>query len=119
MRYRAFGLNIVSDLNLPGLRLAPEGTFGSDLTIIRQPLCRDLPPVGAAPVFDYEDPEGVVMIWPGVIAVRIIATDRIEVQAYPGVPEEYLELPLLGPVMGWVLHQRGLLVLHASAVECG
>ena len=32
------------------------------------------------------------------------------------MPDRYLSLPLLGPVMGWLLYQRGLTVLHASAV---
>ena len=117
MRYEAFGLDIVSDIRLAGLRPATAGKVRPVFTIVRQELGQALPPAGAEPRFDYSDPAGVLMIWPGVIAVRIIGVDRAEVQPYPGVPDEYLELPLLGPVLGWVLHQQGHLVLHASAIE--
>jgi hypothetical protein len=57
--------------------------------------------------------------WPGVAGFRISDRSSIEVAPAPGVPDQYIAFPLLGPVMALLLHLRGMLVLHASAVEIG
>src|SRR5882724_4639290 len=44
---------------------------------------------------------------------------EILVDAVPGVPDGIVRLYLLGPVFAALLRQRGLLVLHASAVAIG
>jgi hypothetical protein len=42
---------------------------------------------------------------------------EILVDAIPGVPESIVRLYLVGPVLATLLRQRGMLVLHASAVS--
>lgn len=116
-RYRVFGLTISSDVRLD--ELAPETNIdkASDLTIVLKDVGYEIKPMGEAAVqFIYDDPRGLTMIWPGAAAVRVVGTDLVEIEPFPGVPDSYLPFPLLGPVMAWVLHLRKFLVLHASAI---
>ncbi|UUL82381.1 phosphoenolpyruvate carboxykinase (ATP) [Sphingomonas qomolangmaensis] len=115
-RYRAFGLLIESDFLLPELSIADSRDGPCDLRIVRADIGREIPEPNAQPVFDYEDPSGTVMIWPQVAGFRFRAPDLIEVEPAPNAKSELLAFPLLGPVMGWFLHLRGRMVLHASAV---
>lgn len=115
-RYRAFGLTIGSDVRLDELTSEERGDRPVDLRIVRRDLGESIPPLGHYAKFDFEDPAGILMMWPGAAAVRIVGPDHVEIQPYPDAPERYLAFPLLGPVMGWMLHMRGLFVLHASAV---
>jgi len=118
-RYRTFGLSIESDIKLDELAADSHLDQPVDLRVVETDLGIELLGLGEAPGrMDFHNPEGVLMVWHGVAAVRIVSPDLIEVQRYPTVPEPYLGFPLLGPVMGWVLHARGYLVLHASAVLC-
>ncbi|MBT8216517.1 MAG: hypothetical protein KJO17_06695, partial [Acidimicrobiia bacterium] len=52
---------------------------------------------------------------------RFLISDgrRVVVEGSPGVPDSRIRLFLLGSVFGAILHQRGLLPLHGSAVEVG
>ena len=115
--YQAFGLLIESDLDLP--ELSPTNLAGRtpDLRIIRTDIGRALPEPDEQPVFDYEDSGGIVMIWPQVAGFRIRMPDVIEIDPAACSKPEYLAFPLLGPVMGWFLHLRGRMILHASAVN--
>jgi hypothetical protein len=54
--------------------------------------------------------------WPDVGAVLLRHGREITIDPRPGAAADVLRLYLLGPVLGLLLHQRGLLVLHASAV---
>jgi hypothetical protein len=57
--------------------------------------------------------------WQAVGAFMISNANRIDVDPAPGIDDPLLAFPLLGPVMALALHQRGLLVLHASAMAVG
>jgi hypothetical protein len=117
-QYQAFGMRIASEVRLDELAPA-DGMSGSspDLTIQVTKLGYDIPELGAAhPSMVSDDPAGIVMIWPGAAAVRVAGPSLVEIETFPSVPEKYLAFPLLGPVMGWVLHLKQLFVLHASAV---
>jgi hypothetical protein len=57
--------------------------------------------------------------WPDVGAFLIQGTHTIVIEPAPGVSMPLLNLPLLGPVMALLLHLRGMLVLHASAIDVG
>lgn len=116
-RYRVFGLTVGSDVRLDELVLEPNTEKAVDLAIVLKDVGYEIKPMGEGPVrFVYDDPRGLTMIWPGAAAVRVVSTDLVEIQPFPGVPDTYLPFPLLGPVMAWVLHLRKFLVLHASAV---
>ena len=107
-RYRLFGLVIASELPLPELR----------------PCARDAPAdvvvrLGAVP----ETPPGFAMA--GDAAVLSVEGGgrfcmrggrELVVQPEPGVAPRNLRIYLLGSALGAILHQRGLLPLHANAL---
>jgi hypothetical protein len=54
---------------------------------------------------------------PEVARFLVQGGNSIVVDAAPGVPERNIRLYLLGSAFGAILHQRGLLPLHANAVD--
>ena len=111
--YRAFGLRIRSDIACPELCGA---TFDQpDLTIVRKPTPSDFPPPDAD--LEYEPGPGFLkLMWPAAGCFRIIGHSVMEVESAPGVDDRLLAFPLLGPAMAVLLHLRGSLVLHGSAL---
>ena len=95
-----------------------SASFSPDVTIRIAKVGYEIKRLGEAPPsFHWEDPRGVTMIWPGAAAVRIVSPTKIEIEPHEDCPDNYLPFPLLGPVMGWLLHIRKTYVLHASAVN--
>ncbi|MEL7190554.1 MAG: serine kinase, partial [Pseudomonadota bacterium] len=114
--YDAFGLLIASDFPLHELR-AGEPSRAPDLTICNHPIGRALPTREKGVVMDYTDPDGVVMAWPEVAGFRFADDKTIWAEKPDATTDRMLAFPLLGPVMAWALHMRGLFVLHASTVD--
>lgn len=114
--YIAFGLRLRSDFVLDELPPAPPGPF--DVAINRTPIQRKLRDVGKALHFDFETGEHL-MEWREVGAFLIRGTDTIDVDPAEGRDERLLSFPLLGPVISMLLHLRGHLVMHASAISVG
>jgi hypothetical protein len=107
-RYRVFGLTLASEFELPELHSA-EAVDPVDAVIVRAPL----PPAEPQLV---SGPAGASFEIPGVGRYRICEGSRIEVDPFCGVEERSMRLYLLGSALGALLHQRGLLALHANAV---
>lgn len=61
----------------------------------------------------------IVLAWADVASVAIREGREIVVDAADEVSEHMLSLLVLGPALGVLLHQRGVLTLHASVVACG
>jgi hypothetical protein len=61
----------------------------------------------------------LILVVPRVARYRIQDGRSITVDADAAVPERNLRLFLLGSAFGALLHQRGLLPLHANAIEIG
>jgi hypothetical protein len=114
--YRAFGLTIRSDLALP--ELDPDAADPPDVHIRLGSTGRPPPPLDTDVVFESE-PEAQYVAWPSVGAFLTRGTHTIVVEPAPGISMPLLNLPLLGPVMARLLYLKGMLVLHASAVELG
>jgi hypothetical protein len=76
------------------------------------------PSVEASSEFRFE-PTRQYLAWQAVGAFLIIDACRIDVDPAPGIDDQLIAFPLLGPVMALLLHQRGLLILHASAIAVG
>ena len=79
---------------------------------------------GSVPVVTHGEADGLnqvngefVLVIPKVARYGIEAGKRITVDAEPGVPERNVRVFLLGSAFGVLLHQRGLLPLHANAIE--
>lgn len=115
-RYEAFGLNIASEFAVDELRRG-DAACPPDLTILDRDIGIDLPDPQGRVRFDYTDPGGVVMAWPGVAAFRFVDESTIWARLYDDAPDGIFSFPFLGPVMGWYLNMRRLFVLHASAVH--
>lgn len=109
--YLVFGLHVRSELALPELFLAP--TPGDPDVVIRLGAITDpIADVGVHAVAG-----GLLFVAPGVGRYLVRQGDEILVEPVAGVPARNLRLYLLGSAFGGLLHQRGLLPLHANAVE--
>ena len=116
--YKAFGLEISSEIELPGMI---EGSGIPDVEIILgevdQSLVTDAEVEGANYRVSGDD---VYLWWDEVGKVRISKGELVTVEPVSDLEstDELNLIPfILGPVMALMLHQRGFLVLHGSAVN--
>ncbi|WP_192251124.1 HPr kinase/phosphorylase [Mesorhizobium silamurunense] len=111
--YKAYGLTIGSEVILP--ELEPTAPATSDIEIAVGPI--DFPEAASpnATAFRFE-PTRQYLSWQAVGTFLISDASRIDVDPAPGIDDPLLAFPLLGPVLALTLHQRRLLVLHASAI---
>lgn len=112
--YRLFGLNLSSEIGLAGLAPRAEAAAGADVEIR----------LGAVPPGD--SPPGYSAVADGTLLTitkvgRYLIRDGREIVIEPaaGASERNLRLFLLGSAIGALLHQRGLLPLHANAIDLG
>ena len=110
--YQVFGLRVRSELALPEL-FASETADEPDVTIR----------AGAVSLPDAREPGlhvqngALVLVVPEVARFRIEQGAAITVEPDRNVPDRNVRVYLLGSALGAILHQRGLLPLHANAVE--
>jgi len=116
MSYRIHGLTLASALALPELVAVPEEQ-PPDAVVMVGTVPERLPEVEAeGPLWMAGKGEFLLAI-PEVARYRISGGNRILVDAMPGVAAGDVRAYLLGTVLGMLLHQRGLLALHAGAIE--
>lgn len=113
--YRAFGVDFQSALVLPEMRVG-TGQVDTPVVIERERAGR--------PADGSEIAAGVAttpsVFWmdvPDVARLRVEDGQRMIVELAGGATESDARAYLLGSALGALLHQRGLLPLHASAVE--
>ena len=112
--YSVFGLNVQSSIPLPELFPVDRATR-PDVIISTGPA---LDVGNAAPGLSAINGT-IILVVPEVGRFSISDGSKIFIEPVPGVPERNLRLYLLGSVFGALLHQRGLLPLHANAIEIG
>lgn len=110
--YYVFGLRVRSAVALPELvplepGEAPDVTIGLG-AVPEAHGC----PAGLSAIDD-----GLLIVVADVAAYRIETSGRITIDAVANAPERNIRLYLLGSVFGALLHLRGLLPLHANAIE--
>jgi hypothetical protein len=109
--YMLFGLRIRSELELPELSSAQDH-IEPDVWVRSATIPADPAPAGLS-VHD-----GALMLTVDDVGrYRIASGSEIVVDPKPGVDPRNVRLFLLGSAFGALLHQRGLLPLHANAVE--
>jgi len=115
--YRLFGLDVVSDIRLDELGDAAAPSATPDVVIRHE----RIPPIDGEQVENFSVTPGGAGILNVVGAGRFLIEDgrRILVEPDPAGSERNVRLFLLGSAFGSILHQRGLLPLHANAIEIG
>ncbi len=116
-RYRAFGLRLQSALPLPELYPHDDTDASVDVDVR---LASSPPPDAPEILPDVRaDADCFWMDVPRVGRFLVRNGSEMVVEAYPDVTEGDVRAYLLGSAMGALLHQRGMLPLHASAVQVG
>ena len=113
-RYRAFGITLLSDFELPELESTVEQE--ADVTISTHSLPASL---HGGDNKDFHFSAGFNYFYlqiKNVAKYLIIDGCRITIDPYPGTTEEQVRLYLLGTSMGVLLYQRGFLPLHGSGI---
>ena len=109
--YHAYGLNFVSQLEIPELETAaPDATPDARIQISQAPI-----PISESG-FEVDEDGAVRLNFSIVGSFRIRGGDLIEIEPLPEIDADTLRMPLLGAAMAVLLQQRGLFSLHASAV---
>lgn len=114
-RYFAFGLNVCSEIELPELRRS--AVKRRPQVWIREGRVKESPS-GPKPSADHIhlSSRETVFYWKGESKVQVSNGRRITVDALPAADKKAVRLSILGPAFSQLLFQRGMLVLHASAV---
>jgi hypothetical protein len=110
--YWAFGLRISSRLEIPEF-IESIGPSDPDVRIELGPVAEPSDAQGGLALIG----GALVLVVPDVGRYCIADGSLITIDSEPGVPQRNVRLYLLGSAFGALLHQRGLLPLHANAVE--
>ncbi len=115
--YSAFGLTISSPIELPELRACEPLSTNADVLISLGEVAK--PPSGAFFVERWIETHGdsVILFWPDVGGFKVQDGSRITIDPCEGCNLEVIRLFLLGTTLAILLHQRGLAVFHAGAVD--
>ncbi|PSB02278.1 hypothetical protein [Merismopedia glauca] len=112
--YKAYGLTIQSELNLP--QLVAIEPVSPDITIRLDKVDRSFIPEGKVNYCYQFNPQEAFFFWAEVATFLVKDGQEIVVEPYFQAEERLIHMPLLGTVLAILLHQRHVLVLHASAV---
>lgn len=113
--YHAYGLGFESAFALPELEATAE--HKADVTIRAGAVRRLAAEAGLCPELPFHiTPAETFLFFSQVGSFLIRRGCEILIEALPNVEDSLIRLPLLGAVLAVLLHQRGNLVLHASAV---
>jgi hypothetical protein len=114
-QYSAYGLRISSALALPELTPISESPIDVTITVTKIDWS---PPAGVFPQTNFSlGSDQAHLCWHEVGKFLVQHGREILIEPFPGVEEAIIRLPLLGLVFTILLHQRGFLVLHGSAVS--
>ncbi len=113
--YNVYGLGVRSALPLPELIAATE--MEADVVIRRGRVGPPLPEIARTGSYFHTTTEEAYFFWDRVGTFLVRKGEEIIVDSCPGVDECVVRLPLLGIVLAGLLYQRGVLVLHSSAVS--
>lgn len=113
-RYQVYGIRLRSEVRLPELASSEEETC--DVRIRVGPVMRHATEEPRRGCFE-ADAERVFLFYEEIGALMMDRGQEIVVERADEVDEGFLRAILLGQGLGLILHQRGLLTLHASAIS--
>lgn len=115
--YRISGLSVGSEIALPGLIALGVDRGAPEVTIRPGAVPHSLDNAGASgPTWQIEGRRFLLRI-PGIARFLLSNGNDIQFELEPGADEADIPVFILGTVFGILLHQRGQIVLHASAVR--
>ncbi|HWF76853.1 MAG TPA: hypothetical protein VN694_06710 [Caulobacteraceae bacterium] len=115
--YRIGGLLVESSLALQGAIPAPPGQPDVVVRLAETP--RELPNATIAGPNWVATGDTFLLKVPNVARYLIVGGREISIEVEPGVELADAQIYLLGTAFGMLQHQRGRMVLHASAVALG
>ncbi|MDJ0649128.1 MAG: hypothetical protein QNJ60_10525 [Xenococcaceae cyanobacterium MO_188.B19] len=114
-KYTAYGLTINSCLELPEL-MSSDSTIED--VVIRFGQLDSSPIKTDSEYYSFvTNKDGMYLFWAEIGTILISKGKEIIIDSIPDSEASRLRLFILGAAMGTLLHQRGYLVLHASAVS--
>ncbi len=116
--YTTFGLSICSDIDLP---LVPAHNCAADIHIIQGRVPATIGPIIVDTPFYSLNEEQLLFRMPNIAEFLVESGSLVTYTLLDAsdVDQRSIRLYLLGSIMGSVLHQRKLTVLHASAIQYG
>lgn len=113
--YITYGLGLSSALPLPELHAAGAPT--EEEVVIRLKNPAPAPEFPGLVNFSFNGTQEICIRSKSAGTFSIRCGREITVEPSPGAAEDLLRLFILGPALAMLLYQRGMLVLHASAVS--
>jgi hypothetical protein len=119
--YLAYGLRILSPIPLAPLSVLPPLSPEEADVVVHLNAATEAPPGASANPYGEAalmeaDAESATLAWAGVGQFVVRNGREVVITPTAGCEEHSLCLFFIGPVLATLLHQRGMLVLHASAV---
>lgn len=114
--YRAFGLSVRSPLALPELQPA-DAREAAEVEIVYGEVPAELPGALARGVRYQSAAHALRLQVDGVATYLVEQGRKITIARAAGTDDDDVRVFLLGSVFGALLHQRGDLVLHGSAID--
>src|SRR5437762_891705 len=113
--YQAFGLAITSEIECPELLPGKAGL--TDVYVRCGPVPEHLENAVKPGILCELGADRFLLKLDGVARYLICVGSEIVIDAVPKADPAAIRLFLLGPVFGALLHQRGILPLHGSAIS--
>ena len=115
--YKVYGLYIVSELELPELKRIQSNK--ADVTVSFDKVPEHLPEVRGSGILFEAAPNDFLFKFNGIGRYRVQNGNRISIQPESEALPDDIRLVLLGSSIGALLHQRGMLAIHGSAITDG
>jgi hypothetical protein len=112
--YTIYGLKLASALPCPELHVSTSGA--PDIVVLWGSLQEDLIRTPGVYIACQVEPGCFLLNVPGVAKFQIEQGNQILIDPYPGATPAAIRLFLLGSAMGALLHQRGVVPIHGSAI---
>lgn len=115
--YKVYGLCIGSELELPELTMVEDPEVNVTIELGNVP--EHLPVIRGSGVLFEAAPNDFLFKFEGIGRYRVQNGNRITIQPEREALPSDIRLVLLGSSIGALLHQRGMLALHGSAITDG